>query len=89
MAPLRVRCAARAAPQIPLMNVMLPFVWKSFEFIFTCNVGLLAGLYWYKGVWKEVYGLPFEYAGAAAAPATPSSGGDEASEGGAGPKQGE
>ena len=42
---------------IPLMNVLLPFVWKSFPFIFTANVAALFGLYTLKGVWQEVYGL--------------------------------
>ncbi|GIL77180.1 hypothetical protein Vretimale_3157 [Volvox reticuliferus] len=48
---------------VPLMNVMLPFVWKSFAFIFTSNVIALGAVYWWKGVWKEVYGLPFAYVG--------------------------
>lgn len=44
---------------VPLMNVALPFVWKSFPFIFTADVVALAGIYYSKGVWREVYGLPF------------------------------
>ncbi|EFJ44269.1 hypothetical protein VOLCADRAFT_82900 [Volvox carteri f. nagariensis] len=55
---------------VPLMNVTLPFVWKSFAFIFTSNVIALGAVYWWKGVWKEVYGLPFAYSGAVEAPAT-------------------
>ncbi|GLI59520.1 hypothetical protein VaNZ11_001414, partial [Volvox africanus] len=51
---------------VPLMNVTLPFVWKSFAFIFTSNVIALGAVYWWKGVWKEVYGLPFAYADAEA-----------------------
>ncbi len=51
---------------VPLMNVALPFVWKSFAFIFTADVIALAGVYWWKGVWKEVYGIPFEWSGVAA-----------------------
>lgn len=50
---------------MPLMNILLPFFWKSFPFIFTCDTALVLGIYWYKGVWKEVYGLPFEGPGAA------------------------
>lgn len=45
------------------MNVTLPFLWKSFPFIFVSNVLALGGVYWWKGVWKEVYGIPFAYAG--------------------------
>ena len=37
---------------IPVINVALPFVWKSFPFIFTVDVAALAVLY----VWKV--GLP-------------------------------
>eukprot|EP00198_Chlamydomonas_reinhardtii_P006288 XP_001695624.1 predicted protein [Chlamydomonas reinhardtii] len=48
---------------VPLMNVTLPFLWKSFPFIFVSNVLALGGVYWWKGVWKEVYGIPFAYAG--------------------------
>lgn len=54
---------------VPLMNVALPFVWKSFAFIFTADVIALGGVYWWKGVWKEVYGIPFEWSGVAAADA--------------------
>jgi hypothetical protein len=45
---------------VPFMNVTLPFVWKSFPFIFTMDVVALLGIYYAKGVWKEVYGLPIE-----------------------------
>jgi hypothetical protein len=45
---------------VPLMNITLPFVWKSFPFIFTMDVAALASIYYAKGVWKEVYGLPLE-----------------------------
>lgn len=44
---------------IPLMNVALPFVWKSFPFIFTADVVAVVATYYSKGVWREVYGLPF------------------------------
>jgi len=43
---------------VPLMNVILPFVWKSFPFIFVTNVLAVFGTYAWKGVWREVYGLP-------------------------------
>ncbi|GLC37410.1 hypothetical protein PLESTB_001590400 [Pleodorina starrii] len=61
---------------VPLMNVALPFVWKSFAFIFTSDVVALGAVYWWKGVWKEVYGLPFAYAGAAEPAAAAGEGGD-------------
>lgn len=54
---------------IPLINVLLPFVWKSFPFIFTADVMAVLGVYYWKGVWKEVYGLPLEPPAAAAGPA--------------------
>lgn len=37
---------------IPVMNVALPFVWKSFPFIYSADVVALAGMY----AWKV--GLP-------------------------------
>jgi len=43
---------------IPLMNVTLPLVWKSFPFIFTANAITVIITYYIKGVWQEVYGLP-------------------------------
>lgn len=61
---------------IPLLNVALPFVWKSFPFIFTADVATLFGVYLYKGVWQEVYGLPLALPGSsidgAAAPGSDS-----------------
>lgn len=38
---------------IPLINVLLPFVWKSFPFIYSADVLALVGMY----AWK-VGGLP-------------------------------
>lgn len=35
---------------IPLLNVALPFVWKSFPFIFTADCILFAGVYAWKGL---------------------------------------
>ena len=37
---------------IPVINVVLPFVWKSFPFIYSADVVALAGVY----LWKV--GLP-------------------------------
>ena len=37
---------------IPVMNVTLPFIWKSFPFIFSADVAAMAALY----AWKV--GLP-------------------------------
>ncbi len=48
---------------VPLMNVTLPFLWKSFPFIFVTNAIALVGAYAYKGVWNEVYGIPLGAAG--------------------------
>lgn len=48
---------------IPLMNVTLPFLWKSFPFIFTANALTVFGVYCWKGVWNEVYGLPIGASG--------------------------
>ncbi len=45
---------------LPLINVTLPFLWKSFPFIFTANAITVFGVYYWKGVWKEVYKLPFD-----------------------------
>jgi hypothetical protein len=42
---------------MPLMNVALPFLWKSFPFIFVMDTLLVLGVYYWKGVWREVYGL--------------------------------
>jgi len=38
----------------PLLNVILPFVWKSFGFIFSADVVALLGVYYWKGAWMEV-----------------------------------
>lgn len=46
---------------VPLLNVLLPFVWKNFGFIFVADVVTVFGIYYWKGVWQEVYGLPFAY----------------------------
>lgn len=35
---------------VPLLNVALPFVWKSFPFIFTADCVLMAGVYAWKGL---------------------------------------
>lgn len=43
---------------VPLLNVALPFVWKSFPFIFVADVIAVGGVYAWKGVWQEVYGIP-------------------------------
>lgn len=43
-ASLRVLCCA----QVPLINVLLPFVWKSFPFIFTADVAAVVGVYAWK-----------------------------------------
>jgi hypothetical protein len=60
---------------IPLLNVTLPFLWKSFPFIFTADCLAVFGAYYWKGVWREVYGFPFgpESTGDEAAPAPSSS----------------
>jgi len=42
----------------PLLNVILPFVWKSFPFIFTVDVITLLGVYYWKGVFMEVSAVP-------------------------------
>ncbi len=39
---------------IPLLNVGLPFIWKSFPFIFSADVVALAAIY----TWK--IGIPFQ-----------------------------
>eukprot|EP00983_Pelagomonas_calceolata_P125085 1161180-Pelagomonas_calceolata.AAC.6 len=38
----------------PLMNVILPFVWKSFAFIFSADVIALVAVYYWKGAFMEV-----------------------------------
>ena len=58
---------------IPLMNVSLPFLWKSFPFIFTANALTVLGVYYWKGVWQEVYGLPFGAPGSSSDAAAPPS----------------
>lgn len=35
---------------IPLLNVTLPFIWKSFPFIYTADVIAMAGVYAWKGL---------------------------------------
>jgi hypothetical protein len=38
---------------VPLANVLLPFVWKNFGFIYGCDVALLFGVFAWKGYWVE------------------------------------
>jgi len=33
---------------MPLLNILLPFVWKSFAFVFTADVLMMGGLYYWK-----------------------------------------
>jgi cell division protein FtsW (lipid II flippase) len=33
--------------------VLLPFVWKNFGFIFTCDIVLLFGVFQWKGYWTQ------------------------------------
>lgn len=37
-------------PQIPVINVALPFVWKSFPFIYTADCIALAAVFAWKGL---------------------------------------
>jgi hypothetical protein len=41
-------CAVLCCAQVPLINVLLPFVWKSFPFIFTADVAAVVGVYAWK-----------------------------------------
>jgi hypothetical protein len=36
---------------IPLVNVALPFVWKSFPLIYTADVLVLSAMFTIKGAW--------------------------------------
>jgi len=78
---------------VPLVNVALPFVWKSFPFIFVADVAAVVSVYAWKGVWSECYGIPLGTAAppAAVAAATgsssSSSSGDAASGNGDGSSQ--
>jgi hypothetical protein len=53
---------------VPLINVILPFIWKSFPFIYVADVVAVVGVYAWKGVWAEQYNIPLGLA--ADAPAT-------------------
>lgn len=64
---------------VPLINVILPFVWKSFPFIYVADVVAVVGVYAWKGVWAEQYGIPLGLA--ADAPAAASSSEAEAAAG--------
>jgi len=68
---------------VPLVNVALPFVWKSFPFIFVADVAAVVGVYAWKGVWSECYGIPLGTAAppAAVAAATGSSSSSSSSSG--------
>lgn len=39
---------------IPLLNVLLPFIYKSFPFVWAADVLMVGGVYWWKGIWQEV-----------------------------------
>jgi len=57
----------------PLMNVILPFVWKSFAFIFSADVIALVAVYYWKGAFMEVYGIPLAAPGSMAPKSAPES----------------
>jgi len=37
---------------VPLINITLPFIWKSFPVIYSADCIALAGIFFWKGVWK-------------------------------------
>ena len=37
---------------VPFINVVLPFVWKSFPFIYSADCAALAAVFFWKGIWK-------------------------------------
>ncbi len=39
---------------MPLMNIILPLVWKSFPFIFMADTVMVVAVYYWKGIWQEV-----------------------------------
>jgi len=54
---------------IPLINVAIPFFWRSFAGVFSADVVALGLVYAYKGAWAEVYGIGGEALAVGAAPA--------------------
>eukprot|EP00951_Prasinocladus_malaysianus_P039666 scaffold446685_cov51-Prasinocladus_malaysianus.AAC.1 len=36
---------------IPLVNIALPFIWKSFAFVYSADVVTLFGIMYWKGWW--------------------------------------
>ena len=43
---------------VPLVNVALPFVWKSFAFVYSADAVALAGIYYWKVAAREEQGTP-------------------------------
>lgn len=33
---------------VPLLNILLPFIWKSFAFVWSADMVVTLGLYWFK-----------------------------------------
>lgn len=56
---------------IPLINVALPFIWKSFPFIFTVDAIAVFAAFYLKGVWRESYGVPIGPEGESIIPPPP------------------
>jgi hypothetical protein len=38
---------------VPIVNIILPFAWKSFAFVYSADCVLLAGIYYWKVVQAE------------------------------------
>lgn len=54
------------AVQVPLINVILPFAWKSFPFIFTADVAAVVGVYAWKvsaGATSQAATPPYQFPG--------------------------
>jgi len=62
----REGCTQFAVPASATTECGAALVWKSFPFIFAADVVAVVGVYAWKGVWAECYGIPL---GAAAPPA--------------------
>ena len=52
---------------LPLVNVILPLIWKSFAFVYSADMVLTLGLYWFRYWSPEAQVRNAEAAAAAAA----------------------
>ena len=40
---------------MPILNIILPFIWKSFAFVWSMDMVMLLGVYYYKNAQRYLF----------------------------------